>query len=161
MPQDPFRPADDDARALAARLVADARAAALGVILPGTGEPMVTRVAFALTPEGAPLTVVSDLAPHTAALRANPAASLLIGEPGGKGDPLARPRLTLQVRAAFATRDSDRRAVLRAAMLARQPKAALYIDFADFHLVEFTVRSALLNGGFGRAYRLSPADLGL
>jgi putative heme iron utilization protein len=48
---------------------------------------------------------------------------------------------------------------LRAHWLKGHPKAALYIDFADFAFVRLTPESALLNGGFGRAFRLSPEDL--
>ncbi|RMD89447.1 MAG: pyridoxamine 5-phosphate oxidase, partial [Alphaproteobacteria bacterium] len=50
---------------------------------------------------------------------------------------------------------------LRALWLAAHPKAALYVDFADFGFIRFEVAGALLNGGFGKAWRLSAADLGL
>ena len=42
---DPIRPTDDDARDQARALIAQARFAALGVIDPATGAPMVTRIA--------------------------------------------------------------------------------------------------------------------
>lgn len=153
----PFQPPDAEARALARRLIDDATFAALAVLDQGT--PAVTRIAFATTPEGAPLSLVSDLSTHTAALEACPACSLLVGEPGEKGDPLTHPRLTLQATARFIPRDSDAHAPLRVHYLALRPKAQLYIDFADFRLVRFEVTSALLNGGFGRAYKLAPDDL--
>ncbi len=41
------------------------------------------------------------------------------------------------------------------------PKAKLYIGFADFSFALFDVQSAYLNGGFGRAFVLTPGDLGL
>jgi len=151
----PFRSVDDEARGLARRLVAGARHGALGVIEPATGAPFVTRIAVVPGPDGAPLALVSDLALHTRALRAEPRASLLLGEPGGRGDPLTHPRLTLAVRAVFPGREEG----LRAHFLALQPKARLYIDFADFHLVRLAPEAGLLNGGFGRAWRLSAADL--
>ena len=149
MEKDPFRPIDDDARELAWRLVRTARHGALAVLL--RGEPFASRIA--LTPaDGSFLTLVSDLAPHTDALRQHPRASLMIGEPG-KGDPLAHPRLTVSVTAEFIDKQDA------AAYLAHQPKAKLYIGFSDFHLVRLTICDALLNGGFGKAYRMSPADL--
>jgi len=151
MTNDPFRPTDDEARQLARALVANARHGALGVLQDGT--PMVSRVALAPMDAGL-LTLISDLAPHTEALRQNPDASLLLGEPG-KGDPLAHPRITLQVRAAF----QDKTDVLTKQYLATQPKAQLYIGFADFHLVRLDITSAQLNGGFGKAYRLTASDL--
>ena len=151
MTKDPFRPVDDEARALALRLMAEARHGALGVL--NDGVPMVTSVALAPDAE-ALLTLVSDLAPHTGALRENPVASLLIGEPG-RGDPLAHPRITLQVRAEFLQKTKD----YVWTYLAAQPKAQLYIGFEDFHLVRLVAENAALNGGFGKAYRLSAADL--
>ena len=48
---------------------------------------------------------------------------------------------------------------LRAHYLATHPKAKLYIDFADFNFVGFEVEAGHLNGGFGKAFRLTPADL--
>ncbi len=156
----PILPADDDARELARTLLAGARSAALAVITP-TGEPMATRVAFGLSPEGTPLTLVSDLAPHSAAMRANPAVSLLLGEPGERGDPLIHPRLTLQARAAFLSRNLPRHEEVAAHYLRSHPKARLYIGFADFSFVLFAVHRAHLNGGFGRAWTLCPSDLGL
>jgi putative heme iron utilization protein len=155
--RDPFHPVDDDARALARRLVDAAAHAALAVLQ--DGQPAVTRIAFATTPEGAPLTLISDLSTHTAALRIHPVCSLLVGEPGDKGDPLTHPRLTLQAMAEFIPQGGDSHMRLRAHYLHQRPKAQLYIDFTDFHLVRFEVTEALLNGGFGKAYKLAAQDL--
>ena len=158
---DPIRPTDDEARALARALLADARFGALGVLEPDSGGPMVTRVAIGTTPAGAPALLVSTLSQHTGALRANPACSVLVGEPQAKGDPLTHPRLTLQCRARFVARDSAEHAPLRARWLESHPKAKLYIDFGDFGFVVLEVETAFLNGGFGKAYALTPDDLAL
>ncbi|SER71338.1 hypothetical protein SAMN04490244_102249 [Tranquillimonas rosea] len=158
MPNDPFRPPDADSRALAARLIREADHAALAVTRAETGTPSVSRIALCTGPEAGLLSLVSDLAPHTAALRAHPRAALLVGE-AGRGDPLAHPRLTLHVVAAFVPRDGAEHRTLRAQLLDRLPKTKLYIDFADFHIVTFTPEGGLLNGGFGRATRLDPCDL--
>lgn len=151
---DPIRPTDEAARALARDLIAHARFAALAVLDPATAAPMVTRIALVPGPDGAPLTLISTLSTHTAALAANPACSLLIGEPGAKGDPLTHPRLTLQARAEPADK-----AALRDHYLRLYPKARLYYDFADFGLTRFQPLAGLLNGGFGKAFHLTPADL--
>jgi putative heme iron utilization protein len=150
---DPIRPTDDAARTLARDICASATFGALGVIDPETRGPMVSRVAV-LWHGGAVLVLVSDLSLHTAALRQDPACSLLLGEPGPKGDPLTHPRLTLLARAEITDK-----AALRTAWLARHPKAALYYGFADFRMWRLSPRHAHLNGGFGKAYRLTPADL--
>jgi len=151
---DPVRPTDDEARGIARTLIAQVRFAALGVIDPETGAPSVTRVALVPGPDGVPMTLISTLSSHSGALKANPACSLLIGEPGTKGDPLTHPRLTLQARA----EDADKTAH-RDHYLSLYPKATLYYDFGDFHLVRFAPRKALLNGGFGKAYVLTPTDI--
>ena len=155
----PLRPTDDAARALAARLVGEARLAALALVDPADGSPHVTRIAFAHDSEAGYLTLVSDLAAHSRLLRAAPRAALLLGEAPDKGDPLAFPRLSLSATAQFIDRDSAGHSAARPLWLARHPKSALYVDFADFHFVRFTPLSADLNGGFGKAYRLTPTDL--
>lgn len=148
---DTFRETDDEARALAQRLIAEARHGALGVLIEGA--PFVSRVALAPQRDHL-VTLISDLAPHTHALRTAPEASLLIGALG-KGDPLAHPRITLQVHASF----QEKSEAAAQEYLAAQPKAELYIGFADFHLVKLSIYEVWLNGGFGKAYRLSPDDL--
>jgi len=158
-PKDPIRPTDDAARALARGLLAEARHGALAVRLPDDGTPMVTRIAIALDTARAPITLISTLSQHTRALRADPACSLLVGEPGPRGDPLTHPRLTIQARADFIPRPGADHDLQRAAYLEQVPKARLYIDFADFSLVRLQIAAAFLNGGFGKAYRLSAGDL--
>ncbi|TCO69033.1 HugZ family protein [Rhodovulum euryhalinum] len=158
MPEkDPFRPADDEARSLARRLIEEARFGALAVMRGGL--PFVTRIALAPGPDGVPLTLISDLAPHTRALREAPVCSVLVGEPEPKGDPLAHPRLTIEARAEFIDRDAPDHAALRARYLGIQPKARLYVDFADCHFVRLMPWAGHLNGGFGKAFLLRPDDL--
>lgn len=155
----PIRPTDDEARALAKSLLVEAKHAALGTIDPKTNMPMVTRIAIGTTPEDLPLSLVSDLSAHTDALRKNAAASLLVGEPGPKGDPLTHPRLTLQANARFVVRKSEAHILLRQHYLKCHPKSQLYIDFTDFNFVIFDVVAAYLNGGFGKAYILTADDM--
>ena len=156
MAEDPVGPVDDEARALARRLLDTARIAALGTLDP-RGAPSVTRIAIATDQDGAPLALLSSLSPHTAALQRDPRASLLLGEPAPRGDPLTHPRLTLAARAAFAAPDD--RPQLRARWLGLHPKSKLYVDFADFAFVRFAVTGGWLNAGFARAYALGPDDL--
>jgi putative heme iron utilization protein len=98
---------------------------------------------------------------HTRALLAEPRASLLLGEPGPRGDPLTHPRITLQVVAEFLRHGTPEHAKLRSEYLRQHPKAKLYADFADFAFARLRVQGAALNGGFGKAFELTPADLGL
>ena len=155
---DPIRPTDDEARTLARQLMQDARYAAMGVIQ-DNGLPLVTRTGFGLSTAGAPLCLVSALSAHTRALQANPGCSLLVGEPGPKGDPLNHPRLSLTGMMSFVRHGGPGHAGMAAAYLRSHPKAKLYIGFADFAFVRITPRQGLLNGGFGRAFQLTSKDL--
>ncbi len=154
--RDPVHPADDAARALARGLLASARHAALAYTDPATRTPGISRIAFGLA-DGAPVTLISALSAHHAALTAHPDCAVMLGEPGPKGDPLTHPRLMIQARATFAPRADH--PTLRDLWLKTHPKARLYIDFADFTFVRLTPISIFLNAGFGQAHRLTPADL--
>lgn len=149
---DPIRPTDDDARALAQTLLSTVGHGALGVIDPISHSPLVTKVAFGWL--DAPHLLISDLSMHTAALMENPACSLLVAADGNKGDPLTYPRITLQCLA-----ETIDKTPLRDAWLTRHPKSKLYFDFTDFRMVRLNITDAYLNGGFGKAFKLTAADL--
>lgn len=143
---------------LAADLVSKARFAALSVLEPDSGFPLVSRVAVGLDPEDRLVFLASELSFHSQALEKDQRASLLLGEPG-KGDPLAHPRITMIGRIVRIDRGSEERNRLREPWLRQHPKAALYIDFGDFHFFRLELERANLNGGFGKAYVLTPEDL--
>jgi heme iron utilization protein len=155
---DPIQPADDAARALAKTLLALDHAA-LAWISPDTGAPGISRIAFARDPAVGPLTLISGLAAHYPALRANRACAVMLGEVGAKGDPLTHPRLMFDARAEFVAPDDPGRPALRDRWLQRAPKSAVYLDLPDFVFVRLVPQAALLNGGFGKAHRLLPEDL--
>ena len=147
------RPVDAAARAEAALLL-DATHGALGTVLDGA--PLVTRVGVLWLPGRGMGMLLSGLADHARALAAEPACALLLGEPGGRGDPLTHPRLTLRGAA-----DRLDKGAVRDAWLGERPKATLYFDLPDFAVWCLVPASALLVAGFGRAHRLGPSDLGL
>ena len=155
---DPIRPTDDVARRLGRELMVKARFAAIAVCEPQTGHPLVSRVAVGCDPEGRLLSLASELSGHSRALAADPRCSILVGEPG-KGDPLAHPRITLIGRMLHIERGSPERDRLRGPWLDQHPKAALYVDFGDFHFFRLALERAHLNGGFGKAFILTPQDL--
>jgi heme iron utilization protein len=101
---DPVQPADDAARAQARALLAGARHGALAFVDAQTGTPGISRIAVGLDGDGGPVTLISQLSNHHAALRADPMAALMVGEPGPRGDPLTHPRLMIRVRAGFIDR---------------------------------------------------------
>jgi heme iron utilization protein len=155
---DPVAEADATARALAHELLSLGHAA-LAWQDPDTGAPGISRISFARDPDAGLLTLVSGLAPHFRALRERPGCALMLGEVGDKGDPLSHPRLMIRAHAAFVAPDDPARPAIRARWLGRNPKAQVYIDLPDFAFVRLTPLSALLNGGFARAWRLTPEDL--
>lgn len=158
-PVDPVAEADASARQLAQDLLTRARHASLSFLDPATATPGISRIAFGLDPQVCPLTLVSALSQHAGALRAHADCAVMVGEVGDKGDPLTHPRLMIRARAVFVAADDPARPDLRAHWLKGHPKAALYVDFADFAFARLVPVQALLNAGFGRAYRLSAADM--
>jgi len=153
VPEDAPQPADFEPIILAKTLLRTVRAGTLATIDRNTGHPFASLVNVATDSDGAPLILVSRLATHTANLERDGRASLLLAI-GGKGDPLAHPRLT--VLGEMSPSEEDR---VRRRFLARHPKSALYAGFADFSFWRMDVASAHLNGGFARAADLTRAQV--
>ncbi len=139
-------------------LLRTARYGALATIDPDSGGPIATRVALATASDGAPLILVSGLTAHTRAMLADERVSLLVGEPG-KGDPLAYPRATVPCLARRLNRDSEEGRHAARRYLNRNPKAKLYAGLGDFAYFRLQPQGASLNGGFGKAYRLTTDDI--
>ena len=152
-----LRPVDENARRFAKTLIRTARYGTLAVIDQATGYPLASRINAATTMEGCPTFLISRLAPHFRALEKDSRCSILFGTPG-KGDPLAHPRITV---AGHARRlpETESPGPLRNRFLMRHPKSALYVDFGDFAFWRVEPEFAQLNGGFGKAYELSAADI--
>lgn len=140
---------------LARRLIDEMRHATLGTLDPETGVPLLTRIAVQTDGDGCPLALLSGLAAHSRAIAADPRVGLLVAEKIRKGDPMAHARLSVLARAVRAAPDDDR----KPRWIDRDPKAKIYIDLPDFTFWRIEPISALLNAGFGRAYRLSAEDL--
>jgi putative heme iron utilization protein len=148
---------DAEARRLAKTLLRKARYAALGTLEVSDGAPSVSRVSLATAMDGAPGFLISALSGHTANLATDQRCSLLVGEPG-KGDPLAHPRMTLIGRARKLEAGAHKDAFERR-YLSRHPKASLYAGFSDFSFWVVKIDRGYLNGGFGKAFTLTAADL--
>jgi putative heme iron utilization protein len=149
----PLQPADFEPVGEGKALLRESRTATLATLDRESGHPFATLATTATDMDGSPTLLLSALAAHSANIAADPRVSLLLAR-GGRGDPLAHPRLTLTGRAY--RDDAPRR---RRRFLARHPKAGLYADFADFAVFGVEVLAGHLNGGFARAARLSPDEL--
>ncbi|MTH78399.1 HugZ family protein [Paracoccus aestuariivivens] len=153
---DPIRPTDDEARALARRLLAEMRHAVLGTLDPETGTPLVTRIAVQIDGTGTPVALLSGLAAHTRALIADPRAGLLVSDDSvAKGDVMAHARLSVLAQAEQIEATPE----MRDAWVGQDPKSKVYIGLPDFRFWRLVPQSGLLNGGFGRAFKLSPDDM--
>lgn len=148
-PSRPDDPLQYDGLSLAKHLLRSVKAGALATIEQPAGHPFASLASLATDYDGSPILLTSNLSAHTRNMKADPRVSLLMAR-GGKGDPLAHPRLTLLGRA-LQEQDPTRRARLKARFLARHPKAALYADFGDFSFWRLEVSRAHLNGGFAKA----------
>ena len=156
-PRGPARPlpaeaAPFDAIGLARALLRGVRSGALAT-LDADGTPFASLVTMATDSDGTPLMLLSRLSAHTRNLLASPRCSLLFSQ-GGKGDPLAHPRLTVVGRA---VQTQEIRA--RERFLARHPKAKLYADFPDFGFFALDPEAGHLNGGFAKAATLTRDQL--
>lgn len=155
--QHTIRTTDADAVELALGLVRASPFASLAS-LSGDGFPLATLTSVATDSDGAPTILVSRLSGHTTNLLADGRCSLLFARTG-KGDPLAHPRISVIGRAVMVERESSCGERMRRRFLTRQPKAQLYVDFPDFLFFRIEMRSASLNGGFGKAYELTSTEL--
>ncbi len=156
--KDPIRPTTPEAIQLAKSLLRAARHGAIAVLDSATRRPLASRVAVATDIDGTPIVLVSGLAAHTPGLIAHPACSLLLGE-AGKGDPLAHPRITFHCEAIKVDQSSEDYSRIRRRYLNHNPKGSLYVNLGDFCFFRLAIESASLNGGFGKAFNLSPGDL--
>ncbi|WP_342591991.1 HugZ family protein [Jiella sonneratiae] len=152
-----LREVDEAARLTARMLLRPAREASLAVLRPSDGWPAVSKTLVATDFAGCPVIFVSQLSLHARALDHDRRCSLLAARPG-KGDPLAHPRISIFANAEPVERGTQAAARIRARFLARHPKAELYVDFPDFRFFRLKPEGAALNGGFGKAFELSPAD---
>jgi len=151
------QPADFKPLDWARTMLRGIRVASLGTIDRNTGHPVTTLTTVATDTDGAPLILISNLSSHTANLKADGRASLLLAR-HGKGDPLAHPRLT--VLGAFRRVEGEEEVKrLKARFLARNPKSQIYIDFPDFSIWRLDVAAGHLNGGFARAADIAGTDL--
>jgi len=106
------------------------------------GWPFASIAPYALTGEGEPLLLLSDLAEHTRNLKADPRASLLVQE-ATDGDPQAAARLTL-LGAVEVVDDAD--AAQR--YVSAHPEARGYLEM-DFRMYALRVSEARFIAGFG------------
>lgn len=130
--------------------------AALATLLPGEPAcwPYASLVLVAVDHDLSPILLLSDMAEHTKAIKADDRVALLFDGTGGLDQPLTGPRATVLGRA---ERTGDER--LKARFLAHHPDAALYAGFKDFGFYRIAIERAHLVGGFGKIRWIDGAEL--
>jgi hypothetical protein len=154
--KEPSDPSGDPSR-LARRLIRGRGQAALATSLDrgdSPGHPYASLVATACDIAGNPLMLLSDLAQHSANIKADSRVSLLFADTGAHADPLAGPRLSLLGDARPVEDDAA-----RARFVARHPTAARYAGFTDFRLYRVVASRGHLVAGFGRIEWIDGAEL--
>lgn len=140
-----------DRAAMATRLGAQAEAAADA---PLAAWPYTSLVLLACDHDATPLLLISDLAEHAKNISGDARVSLLIDGTAGRVDPLTGPRAAL-----LGTAEKAEDTKLKARFVARHPSAALYAEFADFHLYRVAPARAHFVAGFGRIHWIAAEDL--
>jgi putative heme iron utilization protein len=120
------------------------------------GWPFASIAPYALSADGEPLLLFSDLAEHTRNVRGDPRASLLVQDSSSLDDPQAGSRVTLlgriePVHDATLSQAQD-------AYLTRHPRAADHVAMADFHFYTLRVNEARFISGFGDMGWISSPD---
>jgi len=119
--------------------------------------PYASLVLMAISAEGMPLLMISDLADHTQNLKADNSAALLLdgtnSPEDGKGA-LSGARLTIQ-----GTIEKDDRQDSLKRFLARHNEANLYASFADFHVYRMIPKQFHLVAGYGRIIWLDADEM--
>ncbi len=119
------------------------------------GHPFGSVMPYAPDGRGRPIFLISRRAMHTQNLEADSRASLLVTQSAvADEDPLALGRLTLL--GTVGRLGGSEVAEARAAYLARHPKAAYWIDFADFAFWRLEVADVYFVGGFAAMDWIEP-----
>lgn len=142
------------------RLLRDSRWAALATVR--DDQPLASWVAFAAEEDFAGFILhLSRLALHTRYLLDNPRAALALSEPDSvpQPDPQLLARVSLQGQVTAVARGAPGYDRARRLYLARLPEAAVQFELGDFELYRFVVETGRFVSGFGRAYRIGPAEL--
>ncbi|MBW4026746.1 MAG: DUF2470 domain-containing protein [Acidobacteria bacterium] len=111
------------------------------------GFPFGSLMPYALDAEGRPVFLISNMAMHTQNLKANPRASLFVGQSATDGDPLGVARATLV--GAVEPVPEGELASAREIYLARHPNSQSWVDFGDFGFFRLQPVDLYYVGGFG------------
>ena len=122
-----------------------------------SGYPFGSVTPYAMTGDGEPTILISEIAEHTKNLRADPRVSLFIQESAFLNDTQSGRRITLMGLAQPVANETVDDA--RARYLARFPNAEQYFSVHDFTLFKISTQYVRFIGGFGEIYWLEPNEV--
>jgi heme iron utilization protein len=111
------------------------------------GWPFASVTPYALSDDGEPLLLLSDLAEHTRNLRADSRASLLVQDSSMLDEPQAGARVTLLGSVEALSTDQAPEAQVR--YVEKIPEATEYLALGDFHFYVLRLLEARFVNGFG------------
>jgi putative heme iron utilization protein len=149
---------DAQTRQALARLIRTQRIAALGTM--SDTAPLVSMVLYAAAADLSAFYIhVSQLAQHTQAIRQDRRVSLMIVEPdSGETDPQMLARVSIRGEATETPPTAGDYEAVKAAYLAKFPRAAVNFGLGDFMLYRIEPRNARYVGGFGQIFDLAAED---
>jgi putative heme iron utilization protein len=152
-------PMDEQSERTLARLIREARIAALGTL--HDGEPNLAMVAYSFAEDFSTFYIhVSRLGKHTTDMEANPRVALLIAETDDRRpDAQTLARVSLHAMAEILPRNEPDYARVKQNYLARFPEAEQLFSLGDFNLWKITPKGGRFVAGFGRAFNLVPEAL--
>jgi putative heme iron utilization protein len=121
------------------------------------GWPFGSVTPYAMTSQGEPTILISEIAEHTKNLRADPRVSLFIQESAFLHDTQSGRRITLMGQATPV--ESADVPDARSRYLARFPNAEQYFSVHDFTLFKISTVHVRFIGGFGEIYWLEPNEV--
>ncbi len=127
------------------------------------GSPAVSLVPFVVQRDPLRFAIfISELSPHTQALREDNRVGLMIHEPPTAGDPRsnhALARVMIRGRADFLTREAAKEQGFERLYRDKYEIAEMLLGLADFHFCQITPTQGSFIQGFGQAFRLSGPNL--
>lgn len=150
---------DADEQAILLSLLTEQRHLALAVDV--DGEPYAGLLPFVAQPDLSALLIhASDLARHSRGLGDGARYAAVVAAPEDPdGDPLQRPRVSVQGEARRLPRGSAAYDEGAALYQARFPGSGMTFQLGDFNLIALTVERGRLVVGFGAAYNIGPRTL--
>lgn len=150
---------DEESKAKFFQLIRTQKNASLGTTL--QGQPLVSMVLYSASSDLTSYAIhISQLAQHTQNIMNDPRVSLMICESVRKGiNPQTLARISIMGKAMLLSSMSTEYAAAKESYLAKYPFAKMNFQLGDFSMYAIKLEAVRYVAGFGKAFRLTPADI--